>query len=82
MQVTPRSFRCEQDPHEHIHFGFREGGSGLVQDEHLGVLREGLGDLRHLLLADAEVGDDGGRGNVEVVLVQDCLRLEVEPDSS
>ena len=38
-----------------------EGRGGLVEDEQLDALRQRLGDLDQLLLADADVADLGGR---------------------
>src|SRR5205823_5601768 len=37
--------------------GFIEYGGGLIEDQHLGIERDGLGDFDHLLLGNAELTD-------------------------
>ena len=79
VEACDASFlEVEQDAHEDLHLGFREGGGWLVEDQHLRVLRKSLRDFHDLLLAHAEIGHDGARVDAEVVFVQNLLRLVVE----
>src|SRR5688500_3140941 len=52
-----------------------EAGGRLVEDQQLHLLGEGLGDLHQLLLADAEVGDEGVGRFLEADLLQQRARL-------
>ncbi len=59
-----------------------ERGGGLVEDQQLDVLGQGLGDLDELLLADTEVADLGGRRLVQADLLEQLDRLRVRAGSS
>ena len=53
-----------------------EGGGGLVEDEQLDVLGQGLGDLDQLLLAHAECLDRGVGVDLQADAGQQVERLE------
>jgi hypothetical protein len=54
------------DPEEHRGLVRGERRRGFVEDEDAGVGGHGPGDLDQLLLADAQVGDERGGGDLEV----------------
>ena len=47
------------DAEEVLHLRLRERRGGLVKDDDLAVVADGLGDLHHLPLADGHGGHDG-----------------------
>ena len=55
--ATPRALRSRDDAEEALDLGLAERRGGLVHDEHAHVVRQRLGDLDDLLLADAQVAD-------------------------
>ena len=58
-----------------------EGGGGLVQDHEAGVLGQSLGDLHQLLLADADILDQGfgGFGQADDLQIFRCLGMGLVP---
>ena len=68
-----------QDLHELVHLGRRQGGGGLVQDQHLGVFRQRLGDLGHLHLAHPQILDQGVRRDVQLEPLEQRGGLGVQP---
>ena len=67
-----------EDAEERLDLGVGERGRRLVEDEDARLLRERLGDLDELLLADAEVADGRARVERQVQLVEQLLRAAVE----
>ena len=60
---------------ELVGLAFRQGGGGLVQNEELEVLQQGLRDLGHLLLGPHELTDTCARAKIEAQVLQDGLGL-------
>ena len=46
------------DAEQVLHLGLGQRGGGLVKDDDLGVIADGLGDLHHLPLGDGQGGHD------------------------
>jgi hypothetical protein len=67
---------------ERVDLGVVEGGGGLVHDEHPRVVREGLGDLDHLLLGDREAVDLGASGRAAAETVDELASLRLELPSA
>ena len=63
------------DGHELVDLLRGEHGSGLVQDEVLGVIGQGLEDLDALLDADRQVLDHRVRVDVEVIAIRQLAHL-------
>ena len=53
------------DPEQVLYFFFRQGGSGLVEYQHLGIIGNGLGDLHHLPLGNGHGTHDPPGVNVD-----------------
>ena len=53
-QCDAQSLQLPHDAEQGFHFVCGQGGSGLVQDQHLAVCGNGLGDFHHLHLGDAQ----------------------------
>ena len=55
-------------------FRLGQDGGRFVQDQYLGIVDQGLGDLDHLLLGHAQGADQGVRANVRIQLGQELGR--------
>ena len=67
----------EQQVQQGLGVGLVEGGGRLVQNEETGVFGQGLGDLHQLLLAHADVLDEGTGGLAQAHDLQVLVRLAV-----
>ena len=56
----------------------RQRRGRLVEDDHLGLVQHGAGDLDHLLLGRAERADRRRRRDVEVQRLQELLRGDID----
>ena len=68
------AFELQQQLQQGVAVGFVQAGRGLVQDQQLDLARQGLGNFDQLLLAHAQVGDEGVGRLFESDLVQQGLR--------
>ena len=57
MTATPGLGEPADHREQHLDLGVGEDGGRLVEDEHLGVARERLGDRHLLLLGDGQLAD-------------------------
>ena len=64
----------DEQPQQRVAVGFVEAGGRLVEDQQLDLLGERLGDLDQLLLADAQIGDEGVRRFLEADFGQEFAR--------
>ena len=53
----PCALEFQQQVEQRVAVGLVEAGGRLVEDQQLDLLRQRLGDLDELLLADADIGD-------------------------
>ena len=67
------AFELQQQLQQGVAVGLVQAGRGLVQDQQLDLARQGLGNLDQLLLAHAQVGDEGVGRLFESNLVQQGL---------
>ena len=58
------------DPEQVLYFFFRQGGSGLVKYQYLGIIGNGLGDLHHLPLRNGHGAHDPPGVNVDLQLLE------------
>ena len=56
----------------------RQAGGRLVEDDHLGLVMHGAGDLHHLPLGGAQAGDDGRGIDGEIERLQELLGGDVD----
>ena len=59
MTVLPWSRSCAEDAEQVIGLIRRQYAGGLVEDQDLGALEQGLQDFNTLLQADGQFADDG-----------------------
>ena len=57
IEVMPCVLKLEQQVEQGVAVGLVQARGRLVEDQQLDLLRQRLGDLDQLLLADADVGD-------------------------
>src|SRR3990172_7409820 len=67
------------DLEESLRLHHREAAGGLIEDDRARILRDGPGDLHHLLLADAQSTYSSPRGGLKPYLPKDFLGRLVEP---
>ena len=68
-------FQAQQQVEQGRAVAFVQAGRRLVEDQQLDVLAQRLGDLDQLLLAHAQVGDQGVRGLLQADFPQQFARL-------
>ena len=59
MKLTPCAREPANDLEQFLELGPAEHRRGLVEHDDAGIAREGAGDLHHLPLGDAQIGDPG-----------------------
>ena len=65
MKLTPSRGKPADDLEQLFKLGPAEHRRGLVEHDDAGVARQGPGDLDHLALGDAQIGDRGPRDRPE-----------------
>ena len=61
------------DLKQRLHFAVGDGGGRLVHDQYAAVEGDGLDDLHHLLLGDAQIGDQGVGVDAQIEAVEHLL---------
>ena len=59
------------DTEQVLHLGLGERGGGFIEDDDLGIVADGLGDLHHLPLGNRQRGHDGLGVHMDIQLVED-----------
>ena len=76
-QCDAQSLQLPHDAEQGFHFVCGQGGSGLVQDQHLAVCGNGLGDFHHLHLSDAQGAELCMGVDVQLQLLEQLLGVLV-----
>ena len=65
------------DAEEVIDLVLCQGAGGLIQNQDLRIVGDGLGDLHHLAFGHGQLSDDLPRINVDLELLEDSFRVSV-----